>query len=114
MYAKYKFNSGKSRKFENPGISGKSEFRKCRENFGFRELFRISEILKRGTFRKISLFYKTALRSSVHIIKISVKLVEIVFFSKILRKCPRPEIPEIREKKWFFPVFPGRKDTAYF
>jgi hypothetical protein len=55
MYVKYKFNSGKSRKFENPGISGKSEFRKCRENFGISgKLFRISEILKRGTFRKIS------------------------------------------------------------
>jgi hypothetical protein len=40
-------------------------------------------------------FYKTALRSSVHI-KISVKLIEIRVFQKI-RKCPDrpPEIPEI-------------------
>jgi hypothetical protein len=48
--------------------------------------------------------YKTAL-AQVHIIKISVKLVEIVFFGE-KSENPRDvrEIPEIREKK-FFPVF---------
>jgi hypothetical protein len=68
---------------ENPGISGKSgNFGKCRGKFpGFRGklFFGISEIPKlSGTFSANFMFFiKTALRSSVHVIKISVKWIEI-------------------------------------
>jgi len=91
---------------ENPGISGKSgNFGKCRGNFsGFRGklFFGISEITKLlGTFLSNFLFFiKVALRSSVHTIKIHVKLIEIrVFSEKNPPKMSRdvsgkfPEIP---------------------
>jgi hypothetical protein len=124
-------NFGKLRKFptfrENLGISGKSgNFGKCRGKFpGFRGklFFGISEIPKLlETFSANFMFFiKTALRSSVHVIKISVKLIEIrVFFKKNSPKMSRGvsgKFPEIPGKKSaiFFRFFSGRrKDTAHF
>jgi len=112
---------------ENSGISGKSgNFGKSRRKFpGFRgKLFSgISEITKSSDnfSENFVVFIKTALRSSVHIVKISVKLVKFrVFSEKILPKMSRdrpgktPEIPEkkVRFFSGFFSV--RRKDTAYF
>ena len=107
-------NFGEFREFlENPGISGKSgNFGKCRGNFsGFRGklFFGISEIVKTsGTFLSNFVFFvKTALRSSVHSIKLYVNLVKIrVFSEKNPPKMSRdvsgksPEIP--RKKSAFF------------
>jgi hypothetical protein len=79
------------------------------------KLFPNSEILKRWNFSEnFVFFYKTALRSSVHIIKISVKLVEIVFFEKKSENVSTsPEIPKSGKSAVF--RFSGRrKDTAYF
>ena len=66
-------------------------------------------------------FIKTALRSSVHVIKIHVKLIKIhVFSEKNPPKMSRGvsgKFPEIPEKKvhFFFRFFSiRRKDTAYF
>jgi hypothetical protein len=93
-------------KFRKSSFRKIPEFRKIRnfENVGefpgFRKTFSgISEILKRRElFGKFILFYKTALRSSVHIIKISVKLVEFVFSEKIPEnvsgRLRKSEIPE--------------------
>ena len=112
---------------ENPGISEKSgNFGKCRGKFpGFRgKLFSgISEIAKSSDnfSENFVVFIKTALRSSAHIVKISVKLVKFdVFSEKILPKMSRdrpgktPEIPEkkVRFFSGFFSV--RRKDIAYF
>ena len=101
---------------ENPGISGKSgNFGKCRGNFsGFRGklVFGISEIVKTsGTFLLNFLFFiKTALQSSVHSIKIQVKVIKIrVFSEKNPPKTSRgvsgksPEIPQ--KKVRFFSGF---------
>jgi len=70
---------------------------------------------------KFLVFVKHALRSSVHAVKISVKLVKFgVFSDKILPKMSRSrpgKIPEIPEKKvQFFSGFfsARRKDTAHF
>ena len=112
---------------ENPGISGKSgNFGKSRRKFpGFRgKLFSgIFEITKSlDNFSENFVFFiKTALCSSVHIVKINVKSVKFrVFSEKILPKMSRghpgkpPEIPE--KKVRFFSGFfsTRRKDTAYF
>ena len=111
----------------NPGISGKSgNFGKCRGKFsGIRGNFfsGIFEIAKSSDnfSEKCVVFIKTALRSSVHTVKISVKLVKFgVFSDKILPKMSRdrpgktPEIP--KKKVRFFSGFfsARRKDTAYF
>jgi len=112
---------------ENPGIFGKSgNFGKSRRKFPeFRgKLFSgIFEITKSSDnfSEKFVVFIKTALCSSVHTVKISVKLVKFgVFSEKILPKMSRdrpgktPEIPEkkVRFFSGFFSV--RRKDTAYF
>ena len=112
---------------ENLGISGKSgNFGKSRRKFPeFRgKLFSgIFEITKSSDnfSENFVVFIKTALRSSVHTVKISVKLVKFgVFSEKILPKMSRdrpgktPEIPEkkVRFFSGFFSV--RRKDTAYF
>jgi hypothetical protein len=124
-------NSGKFWKIpefrENPGISGKSgNFGKCRGEFpGFRGklFFGISEIPKlSGTFSANFMFFiKTALRSSVHTIKISVQWIKIHVFSKKnppkMSRCVSGKSPEIPGKKsaFFFRFFNiRRKDTAYF
>jgi hypothetical protein len=96
---------------ENSGISGKSGNFENVGKFPISKLFfRISEISKRRNFSENFVFYKTALRSSVHIIKISVKLVEIVFFGKNPENStsPETEIPE----KWFFRFF-GRQRCLF-
>jgi hypothetical protein len=109
----------------NSGISGKSgNFGKCRGNFsGFRGklFFRISEIVKTsGTFLSNFMFFiKTDLPSSVHSIKIHVKLIKIrVFSEKNPPKMSRdvsgksPEIPR-KTSAFFFRFFSvRRKDTA--
>jgi hypothetical protein len=61
---------------------------------------------RQGTFRKkFVFFYKTAL-GEVHIIKISVKLVEICVFREKIRKSPgRSGKSEIPGKKAFFSGF---------
>jgi hypothetical protein len=113
--------------WENSRISRKSRnFEKCRGKFpGFRGklFFGISEIPKlSGTFSANFMFFiKTALHSSVHSIKISVKLIKIrVFFEKNSPKMSRDvsgKFPEIPGKKSaiFFRFFSiRRKDTAYF
>jgi hypothetical protein len=127
-------NSDKFRKFwkistflENPGISGKSgNFGKCRGKFpGFRGklFFGILEIPKlSGAFSaNLMFFIKTALRSSVHTIKISVKLIKIRVFSEKnppkMSRATSGKSPEISGKKRavFFRFFSiRRKDTAYF
>jgi hypothetical protein len=112
---------------ENPRISGKSgNFGKSRGNFpGFRGklFFGISEISKLSeTFSANFMFFiKTALCSSVHSIKLSVKLIKIrVFSEKNPPKMSRGvsgKFPEIPGKKSvvFFRFFSiRRKDTAYF
>jgi hypothetical protein len=112
---------------ENPGISGKSgNFGKCREKFpGFwgKLFFGISEIPKLSeTFSGNFMFFiKTALRSSVHTIKIHVKLVKIqVFSEKNPPKMSRvvsgksPEIPGKKSAIFFRCFSIRRKDTAYF
>jgi hypothetical protein len=66
-------------------------------------------------------FIKTALRSRVHVIKISIKWIKIrVFSEKNPPKMSRgvsgkfPEIPE-KKVRFFFRFFSiRRKDTAYF
>jgi hypothetical protein len=84
---------------ENPGISGKSgNFENVGENFrDFGKTF--SEFRNFKTlelFGKFRVFYKTALRSSVHIIKISVNWSKLCFskknpkMSRRLRKSPNP------------------------
>jgi hypothetical protein len=112
---------------ENPGISGKSgNFGKCRGNFsGFRGklFFGISEIVKTsGTFLLNFLFFiKTALQSSIHSIKIYVKLIKIrVFSEKNPPKMSRdvsgksPEIPRKKSAFFFRFFYIRRKDTAHF
>jgi hypothetical protein len=119
---------GRFTKFpEIPGFSGKSgNFGKCRGNFsGFRGklFFGISEITKlSGTFLSNFLFFiKTALCSSVHVIQIRVKLIEIRVFSEKnppkMSQAVSGKFPEIPRKKsaFFFRFFSvRRKDTAYF
>jgi hypothetical protein len=75
-----------------------------------------------GTFSANFIFFiKTALRSSVHTIKISVKLIKIRVFSEKnppkMSRAVSGKFPEIPEKKvrFFFRFFSIlRKDTAYF
>jgi hypothetical protein len=84
--------------------------------FPFRKTFSEFRILKTWElFGKFRVFYKTALRSSVHIIKISVKLVEIRFWknpkmSQDVSGNPRNS----GKKKCVFRFSGRRKDTAYF